>query len=367
MPAWADANYTKRMEIAVQTAYLDANVASFPLLAKLTNTQAIANADIASKRYDFYDHNGNRLAFEQESYSEGASYANFECWVGVPDLYASPSGDQNKVWLYYGYDYGADRDQPTAVWDSDHKGVYHMGEASGNLLDSTANGHNSTSVNGTPDYQQAGPVNFAVNFTPASEEYFAFGDVNDWDFGTGAMTVESSINTSTTDYMAIVAKNNAGFNPCWIQTVAQWPRVYMNAAERGASATTVSSGTWRRVGFTRAADGTLTHYVDGVGAANGSYNSDISTDGAGYIGSWGPGYAAYCFNGRIAEVRICAGARSAAWLKFEYRNMAEADNELTWGSEELLPSGHPTVKRFGGIPFTHRMGGAQGVQGVHIW
>ena len=36
----------------------------------------------------------------------------------------------------------------------------------------------------------------------------------------------------------------------------------------------------------------------------------------------------------IDEVRVSDVARSAAWIKFEYYNIAEADNEQSYGSEE---------------------------------
>jgi len=37
------------------------------------------------------------------------------------------------------------------------------------------------------------------------------------------------------------------------------------------------------------------------------------------------------WNGTIDEVRISSAARSAAWIKFEYYNIGEEDNELSWG------------------------------------
>ena len=63
-------------------------------------------------------------------------------------------------------------------------------------------------------------------------------------------------------------------------------------------------------------------------ASKGDYDVDnvstvISGDGA--------------WDGLIDEVRISSISRSADWIKFEYRNMAEADNELTWAAEEEAP------------------------------
>ncbi len=45
-------------------------------------------------------------------------------------------------------------------------------------------------------------------------------------------------------------------------------------------------------------------------------------------------YSGYQWNGLLDEVRISRTSRSADWIKFEYRNMNESDNELTWDAEE---------------------------------
>ena len=96
--SWDNANYQKRVEITIQSANVDSNLTDFPVLIVLSDSEAIANADMASKRYEFYDDGGTKLAYDEDSYTEGASYVNAEIWVNVGSVYASPSGDQNSCW-----------------------------------------------------------------------------------------------------------------------------------------------------------------------------------------------------------------------------------------------------------------------------
>ena len=53
------------------------------------------------------------------------------------------------------------------------------------------------------------------------------------------------------------------------------------------------------------------------------------------------------WDGLIDEVRISSTNRSADWIKFEYRNIAETDNELTWAAEEEAPEVSPLSNLIG--------------------
>ena len=55
-------------------------------------------------------------------------------------------------------------------------------------------------------------------------------------------------------------------------------------------------------------------------------------EGIEYIGALGA--AASTSNGEMDEFRVKAGNDSAAWIKFKYHNIFQADNELTFGNEE---------------------------------
>jgi len=76
-------------------------------------------------------------------------------------------------------------------------------------------------------------------------------------------------------------------------------------------------------------------YLDGVVVAN---PTDTTTGNFDMAHNWRIGArsttALDYFNGSIDETRISSTARSTAWIKFEYNNMASATNELTWATQE---------------------------------
>ncbi len=59
------------------------------------------------------------------------------------------------------------------------------------------------------------------------------------------------------------------------------------------------------------------------------------------------GNSAYEWVGDVDEVRLYKETLSADWIKFEYRNIAEADNELTWAAEEDAPEASPPSELIG--------------------
>lgn len=350
--SWDDANYTKRIQITVQHAYIDGNLADFPCLVKLTDAQAVAKADIASKRYDFYDHNGNRLAFEQESYSEGASYANASLWVKAGNLYTSPSGDQNKLWLYYGYDYGSDRDQPTSVWDANFKGVWHGGDATPTTLaDSTTNANTGTKLAEGEPVEATGKVGAAQDYDGANDKvdvpYGSVGPVFASAFTVSMFIRPDSVN-GTSGVSALFDKPfTSHVDPYYQVSFAYdtnqkilaylWATgslgVYLTS---GPSSAMAPIGSWTHAAMTVDLSAPYARtFVNGVQSSEGTATSGSYTNyDSGMAFGRLKNQPAWEYDGLMEEMRISSITRSAAWLKFEYRNVAEADNELTWGSEE---------------------------------
>lgn len=362
--SWDNANYTKRREITVQDANIDSNLSQFPLLLVLTDAHAIANADIASKRYAIYDHNGNEMDYEEEAYSEGASYANAKIWVSQAGwtLYASPTGDQNKLWLYYGYDPGSDQDEATGVWDADFATVFHFGETSwdgtsGEVKDSTSNNNDATSygasvgtgkIGGGAEILESGSGAQDYIATPANSVLNTASQVS--------VTVWVNHSTADDDDWIFVKGPNGGSNGYSLLRNSATNTYKAIAEEYGTSSsvavtggTSASTGTWTHVGFTfiRENGSGLNLYVNGASDASpgdtSAINNDIGTNYSMFIGQYNATQSsAYGFDGVIDEVRVSTTVRSAAWVKFEYYNANEADNEQTWGSEETQPSvGNP--------------------------
>jgi RHS repeat-associated protein len=122
-------------------------------------------------------------------------------------------------------------------------------------------------------------------------------------------------------------------NPNW-RWLGEW-----NDNDFVASSNSAINQTWQYIAMTY--DGSLGSnnlklYVnDSLEAQDNEANNNINETRAWQIGTHGAN--SYDWVGDVDEFRICSETLSADWIKFEYRNMAEADNELTWSAEEEAP------------------------------
>jgi hypothetical protein len=90
-------------------------------------------------------------------------------------------------------------------------------------------------------------------------------------------------------------------------------------------------------------DGTYRWYKTGIEEGNESVSGSLSQTAKEWqIGA--NGNDSNDFQGYIDEVRISSTARTAAWLKFTYYNINEADQELTWGDEEAASGSTYTLE-----------------------
>ena len=337
--------YTKRRVITLDAP--GANVADFPVLLKLEDAEAIVNADMASKRYLITDWLGNVLPYEEEAYSEGGSYVNFETWTCVPDLYTSPSGDQNKVVVYYDYDPGSDQDDAANAWDTNFLFVGHMNDASGGAQDSTSYG-NHFAQGSAPAYQQTGKVGFGQTFT------------SDYHYRNSAivsgvpLTVSALVKPpDTATYYEVIALGDTNglqsFELLLRGPTAGDPvsaRTYAGTWDQAVTSSGFVAGTWQHVAAVFAATNDRRAYLNG--GSKGTNNTNLTPSGLdnSRIGRLNFNSQSYfTYSGGLDEVRISNIARSDAWIKFEYHNIFEGDNELTWGDEETeeAPTGFGQV------------------------
>ncbi len=141
----------------------------YPYLATTSNGGGVTN----SSGYDIVfalDAAGTTiLPFEQESYDPSTGKVNY--WVQVPSV--SHAYD-TVIFLFYGNSsISTDHSNKTGTWDSNFKGVWHMGNGTTlSAADSTANGNNGT-VGGSPT-AITGQISGAVNFSGSSDRLLLF-------------------------------------------------------------------------------------------------------------------------------------------------------------------------------------------------
>ena len=354
--AWL-AGWANRKAIAVQDAFVDGDLTNFPLYVPIVADGDMAGALATGFDLRFTLSDGTTLLYyERESWAGGGGGAvTADIWVKVPSIEASGGAS---IYLYWGKADAADGASPANVWDANHVGVWHSQDASDTTIaDSTVNANTGTKLGSGEPAEAAGRIGRAQLYDGV-DDYIDCGDVLD---GTLAGTDNKfSISMWFKPESAMTANVLLGkWNPTNDQREVllmlttdskiklQWYRDGTGNEYRYVRGITQFTDTtkWYHIIYTY--DGTIDTndgldrvgvYVDGAsesgslgssGTLGGIYDSSsplrlgVTTDPIGL------------FNGSIDEVRISDIARSADWIKFEFRNVDEADNELTWGALEV--------------------------------
>jgi hypothetical protein len=349
--------WSYRKKITIDNAYVDANLTDFPVYVKVNADVQIGDgAQNDGDDIRFTSSNGTTLLkYQEESWSGGAGTdATANYWVKVPTVTTAADTD---IYIYYGNASAPDAQDQTNVWDSNFTGVWHLGETGTNptVYDSTVTGINSTS-NAT-DPTASGKIDGAMVFTGANSDFINLGTGTQYNFVNTTFAVEAWIKASSGAPQIIMANNLANFSADtggWamsmgatgdISATTKENNTSANVASFSTTATTFGDNNWHHTVaiFTTStstnAANVFSIYVDGAlqaGTRTGSaYVYGTPDSSRNYIGRrYSDGSSWLYFNGSIDEVRVSNSARSAEWIKFEYRNINEADNELGWGAQE---------------------------------
>ena len=151
-PALALSDWGYRKKIVIDSTKVYADLPDFPLLINLSS-----DSDLAS----YAQNNGDDILFtlSSVSWATGANSDKLDheiedfdgatgeliAWVRIPSL--SSTAD-TEIFMYYGNSGASNQENPTGVWDSNYKGVWHLNEDPTGVapqhLDSTSNNNDGT-------------------------------------------------------------------------------------------------------------------------------------------------------------------------------------------------------------------------------
>jgi hypothetical protein len=327
--------WSYRKQISISNTNIDSDLTDFPLYVKISADSDMSSA--LSNGYDirFTDSDGTTLLpYERESWSGGnGTAATADFWVKVPNVYHSPTGTQNKIYVYYGNSIATDGQSTASVWDSNYKGVWHLKENGAPYADSTSNSINSTG--GTAPTQATGVMSSAQSFNGTSQ-YISFGDK--LDLAGSPLTLSAWVKASSwKNYDAVIDKLSAYGNYRFhINSGGVVIFGIRNSAGtyQSMSLGSLSTGEWHHITVTydNATHGRL--FIDGLYFGE---KTNFSVTRADYSSSLNIGYATnngVYYAGFIDETRISSGIRTDEWIKFEYYNQSSATNELNFYDEE---------------------------------
>ena len=336
--------YRKAITISHTQVAGTAALSNFPVLVSLTDADLAGGARADGGDILFTAADGvTKLSHEIEQYN--GSTGKLLAWVGANSL--SPVVD-TVLYLYYGNATAVSQQNPAGVWDSNYRGVWHLGNGvTVNTADSTADANQGTAANGPAAV--AGEISGGVSVNAGSSQA-VISNNNAGISGDANYTLSAWIKPNAQSSQGLLG---------WGNPNGQFAGLFYNLRGTGVvsaefgntqpayAAQNVTAGAWHYVVFAKTpgpVNTTTRLYIDGVDqgamAAGSSANIVPIADGPMQIGRWGSSnYSSSAFD----EVRVSNVARSAAWIATEYNNQSAPGVFLAGGSQQTQNGGTAAV------------------------
>lgn len=315
--------WTNRKQITLDHTKVSgtSTISNFPVLISLTDTNLkatssggyVGKADGGDILFTSAD-GTTKLSHEIESYS--STTGSLVAWVKVPSL--SPVTDTNLI-VYFGNASSSNQQDTTNVWDSNFKGVWHLGTG---LNDSTSNAKNLTNGGAATT---TGQIQSARYFNGSSTAYTTSLPTTVTDNYTMSAWVNVAT-TSTTSQVYISNGYDSGSSGGGYSTMISGGnyRMQINMIANLDSGVAPSYGTWQQVAMVRNS-GTSKLYLNGsqIGSTltNGPYTPTDAFSIGGQAQSVTPTFYRY-LTGSLDEVRVSATPRAPEWIATEYQNQS---------------------------------------------
>ena len=367
LPGWL-----YRKKITVDNTKIDANLTDFPVAVILTSS----NFDFSKARSDGYDirftRSGglNLLKYERERHDSANLKAEYH--IKAPFVFGAIDTD---FYIYSGKSDAADGADPTAVWDSNFGGVWHLKEdpsgTAPQMLDSTANDNDGTSHNAmTSGDSVDAKIGKGLDFDGIDDAIKIPHSTSTNLFDNFTAEAWIKIPSGTTQTPKGIFNKFYTYPPVW--TYQGWAIIL--DTDTNKFGVMRGNGTWANSGYhyptqtytltnwhhvvLRRESGTMTLYVDGL-ATDLSVGLGMTTHaqraaiGCQYgTGDTAPADPSGFLNGIIDEVRLSAVVRSAAWVKATYNS--GNGTLVNYGVGEIyeaLTDAHSLADAFLRVPF----------------
>src|SRR3989344_1737536 len=320
----------------------------FPVLVDITDSDLAANARSDGFDIFFTSSDGTtKLAHEREIYTTATG--RLTTWVKVPTL--STSVD-TLIYMYYGNASSGDMQDvapiKTAVWDSNYKGVWHLGAgdstAANFYQDSPTGNSDGTLTDGDGDVTQTdGQIGKAMNFNTGDVDFITTADTAE---GASTITVSAWVKlTNNTDYHGLMSHTNgsSASDGWWLTLVVNQNNYNLSLSDADHTTAGFPStvGNWYYLTVTFDDASNLGRaYHNGVPYVIFNSADQITESASTFkIGKEGSSYGDSFWLGGIDEVRLSGMVRTEQWIQTEYNNMSATSTFYTLGSEESCDGG----------------------------
>lgn len=329
---WYDGGWAFRKRLTVDSSKIKGSHSQFPVLVNLTDTSLATNAQSTGNDIMFTASDGRtKLSHELESFN--SSTGQVVAWVVLSTL-ASPTD----IYMYYGNPVVSAQENPSAVWDSNFRGVFHFKEGSGTTAADKTSYANDLTLS-TAAWTASAKIgngwdgNGARWVSRANDADFDFTNTDNLTLSLWAQS-DSATNPGGTEY--VLAKqanggtNAAGYAIYYKTTGVVCFGIDDNASgfprEEICSASDVYDASWHHIVVTKTGTTRFDLYVDGslVSSDTSVLTGSMSNTMPLYIGDRNGADGGDEFTGDVDEVRIARSVRSADWIYTEYATQTAA-------------------------------------------
>ena len=373
---WYNVSWDYRVKITVQNGKVDADVTDFPVYVNLnnlpagfhTNVNQTDARDIRVTKSDGTTELPREVVFYTAASDTGELHFKADSVANATDT---------DFYIYYGNagasDYAAtDTYGRNNVWDSNHKMVLHLKDATtSTITDSTSNGNNGTKVGANEPVEADAKIYKGQDFD-GSNDYISNGtgaSIKDL-VKAAAATFSFWIYPDAKDNMIMLRNDNNGSAGFWIENLQTTPSlgaaglrliVIFSTTNLRAGVASPSNGAWTKVDIVYPGDSVAANvliYFNGVLQTQTTTISPVgsqTTDSAEtfYLGNKRPtsnhGITFSTLNGKLDEVNISNSARASTWISTQYNNQSDTSTFYAAGAEENAPVAGGVITTWNGI------------------
>jgi hypothetical protein len=339
VPGWADIRWQFRKNITIYSSEVTGDLTNFPVLIDIIDEDLHGNVQVSGGDIFFTNSTGYKLDHEIElcDWHYSSTQVHLVAWVKIPSL---SSTVDTEISMYYGNPTSANQENPTAVWDDNYKGVWHLNEdpsdVAPQMKDSSSNGYLGTSAGSmTSENQVIGQIGGSLDFDGVDDNINCGAEnlniVNE-------VTLETWIQLST----SVISSPNRrifGINNEYVLH-QDWDNpgmiLFLTRTSGGDSwgsyAYNIPIDTW--VHIVGVFDGnTASLYLNGGVVRSQSISGTIDQTTNSLLFSSGN-----IFDGLVDEARVSNIARSDDWIITSYNNQYDLNSFFSVAPKEYSPT-----------------------------
>lgn len=354
---WFDSNWTHRNAITILPARVpNTDQTDFPVLINRTDPDwrdTFNGGDVgkASGGDILFTAADGTTQLEHEIEAYDPTTGELIAWVKVPTLSASLD---TEIYIYYGNASAPDQANPTATWNGDFVGVWHLDEdpsgTAPQLKDRTSNGNHGASEGGMLSTASvSGQVGNGLSFD-GSDDLIRILDSTSLDGTSTAATIEvwiQWVDAADGAYQFVMSSSNRfdAVTPDGFEWASQedgdhffYPRGHVHE-NHNLGPNPFTNGVFHHVAATlEYATGQVEIYVDGVPmvfsyeGVPANWTSPASP--ADWLWGGNPDRPTRYFSGVFDEIRVSDVVRSVDWLQTSINNQRTPDTFYTVGLPE---------------------------------